>query len=132
MSERLYSQREADRALALIRPVVEDVRRYYISLRGELSALRDLELLEEITSDQSVPAPLRARLAELQTCLDELRILGAVLLDPEIGLVSLPGRLDDDRRVQLCWKLGEDRVRFWYPAGGSYADRRPIAVAAGV
>jgi hypothetical protein len=130
MKERTYTAAEADRALALVRPVAEDVRRNYLVLRRELHALRDLEMLDEITSDESVPAPLRSRLLELQTCLLELRQLGAVLLDPEIGLVSLPGRLADGRPVSFCWKLGEERVRFWYPPGGSYADRRPLPAAA--
>lgn len=127
---RRYTPQQADRALALVRPVADDVRRHYVELRRDLAALRDLEMLDEITSDESIPAPIRARLAELQTCLNELRELGAVLLDPEVGLVSLPGVLENGAPVQLCWKLGEDRVRFWYPADGSYEDRRPIPAAA--
>lgn len=121
----------ADRLLPLMRPVAEDVRRHYLVLRRDLTALRDLDMLDEITSDESIPAPIRARLQELQTCLQELRELGAVLLDPEIGLVSLAGALDDGRPVTLCWKLGEERVRFWYPVGASYADRRPVPVPLG-
>lgn len=125
-----YTPEEADRALALVRPVVEDVRRHYVHLRRDLTALRDLEVLDEITSDESVPAPVRAQLQELQACLSELRQLGVLLLDPEIGLVSLPGVLADGRHVSFCWKLGEDRVRFWFPAGSHYAERRPIVAAA--
>lgn len=132
MADHLYTPEQADRALALIRPVATDVRNHYVDLRRELSALRDLNMLDEITSDQSVPAPLRARLVELQACLDELRQLGATLLDPEVGLVTLPGMLAGGRRVHLCWKLGEERVRFWFPVGGSYADRRVLPAAATV
>lgn len=131
MPDRTYTPEQADRSLALIRPVVEDIRAHYTDLRRSLSALRDLEMLDEITSDQSVPAPVRTRLLELQTCLGELRQLGATLLDPEVGLVSLPGVLPDGRRVQLCWKLGEERVRFWVPIGAGYAERRVLRAPAG-
>lgn len=126
MQQRRLTPDAADRALALVRPVVEDVRRHYLVLRRDLTALKDLQVLDEITSDESIPAPLRTRLQELQTCLAELREFGAVLIDPEIGIVSLPGVLSDGRAVNLCWKLGEDHVRFWFAQGSSYADRRPI------
>lgn len=125
-AEKRYRPRDADRALVLVRPVVEDVRAHYVVLRAELTALRDLDLLDQVTSDRSVPEPVRARLAELHLCLGELQALGVTLLDPEIGAVSLPGLLDDGRDVRLCWKLGEPQVRYWFPAGGSYADRRPL------
>ena len=130
MQAHRYSVAAADRVLTFVRPVADDVRRHYLVLRRDLSALRDLDMLDEITSDESVPEPVRARLMELQTCLQELRQLDVVLMDPEIGLVNLPGVLADGRPVTFCWKLGEERVRFWYPAGASYGDRRPIPVQA--
>lgn len=128
-SPQRYRPDDADRALVLMRPVVEDVRAHYLVLREELSALQELDKLQEVTSDASVPEPLRNRLAELQGCLGELKELGATLIDPEIGAISLPGVLDDGRDVRLCWKLGEPQVRWWFPAGGSYGDRRPIPAA---
>ena len=130
MSAHRFTPTEADRCLALVRPVAADVRRHYLILRRDLSALRDLALLDDITSDEAVPPVVATRLAELRTCLAELRDVGALLLDPEIGLVSLPGSLPDGRDVQFCWKLGEGRVRFWFPVGGSYADRKPIPISA--
>ena len=130
MSTRRFTPAEADRCLSLVRPVAADVRRHYLILRRDLSALRDLDLLGGVTSDAAVPPAVAARLAELRACLAELRDVGAVLLDPEIGLVSLPGTLPEGRSVQFCWKLGEVRVRFWFPVGGCYADRRPIPRAA--
>jgi len=127
MGARSYTVDEADRALAVLRPVLEDVRRLYVELRGDLSALKSLEALEDISSDVSVPPRVRSRLGELQECLRELDQLDARLIDPELGLVSLPGAVGPGRRpVRLCWKLGEERVRFWFPEGEGYEARRPL------
>jgi len=32
--------------------------------------------------------------------------------------------------VNLCWRLGEERVSHWYPSGGAHGDRRPLEAAA--
>jgi len=71
---------------------------------------------------------MRDDLAELRGLLLELKELGVNVEDPEIGLVTMPG-LHLGEVVNLCWKLGEDRVRFWYPDGGCYAARRPLDAA---
>jgi hypothetical protein len=116
----------ADRALVLVRPVADDVRRHYVRLRRDLAALNQLDALDELSADDSIPPVIRAQLGELQACLRELQELGATVVDPELGLVSLDGRLPGIGDVHFCWKLGEDRVRFWYPLGGRYDDRRPV------
>lgn len=121
-----YSREDAERALALVRPVVEEVRTHYLRLRRDLRALQRLEMLPDLAHDTSIPPAVRKELSDLADCLRELRALGGVVLDPEIGLLTLPGRLPDGRRVHFCWKLGETRIRSWYGAGESYADRRPF------
>jgi hypothetical protein len=114
-----YTREEADRALALLRPIAEDARERYLRLRKELRSLRRLDLLDELSADASVPPSLRDQLTDLAQCLRELRDLG--------GLLTLPGSLADGSSVHFCWKLGEARVRFWFGPGESYADRRPFA-----
>ena len=33
--------------------------------------------------------------------------------DTNVGLLDFPARIDGDE-VYLCWKLGEDRIRFYH------------------
>ena len=124
-----YTREEADRALALLRPIAEEARERYLSLRKELRALRRLDLLDELSADASVPPGLRDQLGELSACLGELRELGGRMIDPEIGLLTLPGTLPDGSQVHFCWKLGEASVRSWFGPGETYADRRPLSAA---
>ena len=112
--------------MVLMRPIVEEARGHYLCLRRDLATLDKFASLDEISSDASIPAHVRTRLGEIEACLSELRGLSATLVDPEIGVVSIDGRLSDGSDVHLCWKLGEDRVRFWYPLGGRYDERRPL------
>ncbi len=124
----LYTPEQADRMLPLVRAIVEDQREVYLRLRRDLTAFRGVEDLEEVSGDHGLPDGLRDDLAELRDLLLELKELGVTVEDPEIGLVTMRGLVGGEI-VNLCWKLGEERVRFWYPDGGSYDARRPLDAA---
>lgn len=121
----LYTREQADQVLPLVRAIVEDQREVYLRVRRSLAAFRSIEDLDEISGDHRLPPALRDDLAELRGYLLELEELGARVEDPELGLVTLRG-LHGGEVVNLCWKLGEDRIRFWYPKDGDYQARRPL------
>jgi hypothetical protein len=50
---------------------------------------------------------------------------GIILRDVETGLVDFPAEREG-RTVYLCWRLGEDRVRFWHDPDTGFAGRRPL------
>ena len=60
-----------------------------------------------------------------QSVLKQLEDLGAVLKDLNQGLVDFYSLRCGDA-VCLCWKLGEDRIRFWHSLEEGYAGRRPL------
>jgi hypothetical protein len=43
----------------------------------------------------------------------------------EHGLVDFPTTLDG-RWIYLCWREGEDAIRFWHETDGGFAGRRPL------
>jgi hypothetical protein len=124
----LYTRDQADRILPLVRAIAEDQREVYVRVRGNLKAFQTLEQLEEISGDHRLPQKTRDDLAELRGYMMELEELGIAVRDPELGLVAFEG-LHGGSVVNFCWKIGEDRVRFWFPVGGDYAQRRPLDAA---
>jgi hypothetical protein len=48
-----------------------------------------------------------------------------VVKDLNVGLLDFPARIDGDE-VYLCWKLGEDRIRFYHRQDEGFAGRKPI------
>ena len=66
---------------------------------------------------------------EVRQILQEVQAMGGVVKDLETGLVDFPGRAPAGTRgpvVNLCWKLGEDAVRFWHGMDEGFANRRPL------
>lgn len=51
--------------------------------------------------------------------------LGGVPKDLGMGLVDFRYRLDNEE-VNLCWRLGETKIRFWHGLDEGYAGRKPL------
>jgi len=61
-------------------------------------------------------------LAAAAVALDEM---GVVLKHPLEGLVDFYSYRDGEL-VELCWKLGEDRVAHWHRIGEGFPGRKPL------
>ncbi len=62
---------------------------------------------------------------KIQEMFDEISKTGAVVKDMDVGLVDFYSK-NGDELVMLCWKFGEDRIRFWHPASGGFSRRKPV------
>ena len=131
MRGKIYTIEELDRALPLIRAIVEDVRTGYRRLRDQLEALglegrsRAVDP-EEIVFD--LPYPVRDLVDEIRDHVMELGELGLYLRDPSTGLVEAYGEQGEDI-VYFSWKPGEDHVSFYHGLFGSHRERRPVLAA---
>ena len=61
------------------------------------------------------------------SALKQLEDIGGILKDLHMGLVDFYG-MRKGELVFLCWKLGEDRIRFWHSLDTGYAGRQPLDV----
>lgn len=52
-----------------------------------------------------------------------IRDLGCELKDIDMGLVDFPA-LREGRVVYLCWRYGEDRLRYWHELDAGFAGRQ--------
>jgi Uncharacterized conserved protein len=102
-----------------------------ISLRDKVLELQE-ELQSIVEHDASLMAyvlkkqELNSALTDLYKAIEELESLGVVLKSIDEGLVDFPAkRFDED--VWLCWKVGEDEVKFWHGKDEGFMGRKPIA-----
>lgn len=72
---------------------------------------------------------LRARrdtnAAALKDSFERLEEMGVLIKDLDIGLIDFLTRYHG-REVCLCWKLGEDRIRFWHGMEEGFRGRKEI------
>jgi hypothetical protein len=66
------------------------------------------------------------QLAEsLKSTLSRILETGCLIKDLEVGLLDFPSLLNNEE-VYLCWKLGEDRIRFYHRQDEGFAGRKPL------
>ncbi len=107
---------------------------------NKIVALRDrvLELQEELQNIVDHDASLRvyvekkqelnSALTRLYSAIEELEAMGVVLKSIDEGLIDFPAkRFGED--VWLCWKSGEDDVRFWHGKDEGFMGRKPLPVS---
>jgi hypothetical protein len=129
---RHFTPDEANAALSEVRPLVE---RLVAARREHLAALERQEELEVKVRGNGggiPPASLAAAYAaveelarELARLVDEIGEHGAQVKDLDVGLIDFPALLRDET-VLLCWKLGEDEIRYWHGAEDGFAGRQPL------
>ena len=68
---------------------------------------------------------LEASAREIQARVEEILGVGAVPKDLELGLVDFPFLLGD-QEVNLCWRFGEKRIRFWHGLDEGFTGRKPL------
>jgi len=68
----------------------------------------------------------REKLADgVKSALEQIEATGCLVKDLDTGLLDFPTRLNEED-VYLCWRLGEDRIRFWHRIHEGFAGRKPL------
>jgi hypothetical protein len=130
---RLFTLTEAERARRDLEPfLVEamDCRKKLSSLDNDLSAVSArIMMMGGVIVPYEKLAALRVehqQLAEsLKTSLNRILETGCVIKDLDVGLLDFPAVIDNED-VYLCWKLGEDRIRFYHRQDEGFAGRKPL------
>lgn len=125
---RLFDVEEADRMLPLVRSIVRGMMEDWEERRRVLDRLESLspEGRDEVDEPaRSLDAEVDTLTEKLVEAAEELAELGVEFKGIEEGLVDFPARMGDEL-VYLCWKFGEDRVRWWHPLDAGFAGRRPL------
>ena len=132
---KIFTLEEANRALAQAAPLVERLQGLQRSIvetnehldeatrklsQGNGYPIKDVKAqLQELTQRQL------GYLEEFQQALERLESLGAVLKDLNMGLIDFYGHRQGEL-VFLCWRRGEEEIRFWHRLEEGFAGRQPL------
>jgi hypothetical protein len=120
-----FTLEEANAALNVARPLVEQI----LSIR---QAILDRQpevwpALEKAAGNGGGRAAslLAAEFDRLDALVRQIHALGVELKDINLGLLDFPA-LREGRVVYLCWKYGEDEIRFWHEVDAGFGGRQPL------
>lgn len=130
---KLFSLTEAERLRLQLEPVLIEA----MELRRKLGEFDEQlgSLAERIQRSGGLMVPYekiatvrleRNRQEELlRAAIDRIHSTGCIVKDLDVGLLDFPSRLNNED-VYLCWKLGEDRIRFYHRQDEGFSGRKPI------
>jgi hypothetical protein len=130
---RFFTLTEAERARQELEPfLVEamDCRKKLVGLETDLSAVSArIMMMGGVIVPYEKLATLRMEHQQLaqtmKTALNRILEAGCLIKDLEIGLLDFPSRINNEE-VYLCWRLGEDRIRFYHRQDEGFAGRKPL------
>jgi len=129
---RVFTLEEANAALTELRPIVERM----VQHRRDLTAAqtRQVELVTRIAGNggDMVPSDLHDLAEAIQReadaisdCAERISQAGAQVKSLEEGLLDFPAKRGEED-VLLCWKLGEDEIRFWHGTDEGFSARKRL------
>jgi len=129
---RVFTLEEANAALTELRPIVERM----VQHRRDLTAAqtRQAELVTRIAGNggDMVPSDLQDLAETIQReadaisdCAERINQAGAQVKSLEEGLLDFPAKRGEED-VLLCWKLGEDEIRFWHGSDEGFSARKRL------
>ena len=132
MAERYFTVEEANALLVEVRPLVDEMVRHKVALAQAMERRSALASAVQTNGGGIAPATatdldaaVAAETEAISRCVERIQELGGVVKDLNAGLVDFPA-LRDGEVVYLCWRLGEDEIRYWHGLEEGFAGRKEL------
>lgn len=127
--EPAWTPERANKALPLIRRIVDDLVRQYAIWQDlvnqfEVASLRSTAQQSDPEADRLAREVQRAA-RDIQGFVAELTSLGVEVKSMETGLLDFPGEREG-RIVYYCWQRGETSVSHWHELDAGFAGRQSL------
>jgi hypothetical protein len=131
--QRIFTLTEAERTLREIEPLLVEAvacRRKLGETEEQVSQIASrIMLMGGMLVNTELTSKLRGERERLTSTIREalegIESTGCVVKDLDTGLLDFPARIEG-QEAYLCWRLGEDRIRFWHRQDEGFAGRRPL------
>lgn len=120
-----FTQSEANAAL----PAVSGLMGKIIKEKGEMDKAEAM-MSRASSLDEWIRLKQRfnSAAARFHADMEEMESSGVIVKSVEGGLADFPSKRFGEE-VWLCWKYGEDAVKFWHEIGSGFAGRKPLEVS---
>ena len=121
----IFTVEKANRAIPLVKRIVADIVKQHkkVCHLEEKCHMRRPDVSEE--QQERLGRQYGIELEKLRDLAEELSAVGCELKDWRRGLIDFAATYQG-REVELCWRLGEQKVEFWHEIGAGFPGRQAI------
>ena len=122
----LYTPQDANKALP-------EVKRMFANITAQKNKVVAIQQEIQVIIDSGSPfgaflekkQKLNTMVTELYKSIEQLEGLGVMIKSVDEGLLDFPSKRFDEE-VWLCWKAGEDEIKFWHGKDEGFMGRKPL------
>ena len=123
--DRLFTLSEANHLIPQLNTRLMSVRQAKAVLARTKDDIRKASAQAQYGGGSTVGPLYISSLQQISTNIQAIQEMGVLVKDLEMGLCDFP-HLRDGRVVFLCWKLGEQEIKWWHETSTGYKDRCPL------
>jgi hypothetical protein len=122
----LYTPQTADKALPEVKRLFENIitlKNHVVALQEEIQGIIDSgSPFEDFIKKKQ---ELNSSVTNLYKAIEQLEGNGVMIKSVDEGLLDFPSRRFDEE-VWLCWKVGENKIKFWHGKDEGFRGRKPL------
>lgn len=125
MPTKYFTIEEANNLLPEIKPLVARLVEKQAKIANTAQQIRPLltNMYQSIASPETTE--LTQTFAEIEQLIAQIQAYGVILKNVNVGLLDFLADFNG-RDVYLCWKHGEEQVRFYHDIHDGFNGRKPL------
>ncbi len=123
--DRLFTLAEANRLIPKLHSHLHSVKQAKATLLRTKEDIRKASAQAQYGGGSSVGPLYITSLQQVSSNVQAIHEMGVLVKDLDLGLCDFP-HMREGRVVFLCWKLGEQEVKWWHETTTGYKDRSPL------
>ena len=121
-----YTPQTANKAL----PEVKRMFAYIVAQKNRIMVLQDeLQMIVDSGSQferfMKKKQEINTAVSSLYKSIEQLEGTGVMIKSVDEGLLDFPSKRFEEE-VWLCWKAGEDEIKFWHGKDEGFMGRKPL------
>lgn len=124
-----YTPQKANKVLPEVKRkfnLIIAIRDQIVSMQEELQHI--LESAGSLDKYMVKKQELNTALSNLYKAIEDLESMGIMIKSVDEGLLDFPS-MKFNEEVWLCWKAGEDEVKFWHGKNEGFTGRKPLPIS---
>jgi hypothetical protein len=122
----LYTPQTANKALPEVKRMFSGI---VVQKNRVMVLQQELQVIVDSGSDferfMKKKQELNTAVTNLYKAIEALEATGVMLKSVDEGLLDFPSKRFDEE-VWLCWKAGEDEIKFWHAKDEGFMGRKPL------
>jgi hypothetical protein len=129
-NKRYYTAREIDGLIPQLEHIfdhIQSCKSRAEELAAQVICPPESSVPADVAGIQLLRSQVEFLMGAIHDDIHQIEKMGGITKDVDLGLVDFPGDVDGND-VWLCWRRGEQHLRYWHPLDAGFNQRRALPV----